>query len=71
MNLSEIPQSLKQQPCKCVLCDCCRGQGTMRVDDWSQASGYYLETCYECHGSGITEECDRCMQIGELCHDQF
>jgi hypothetical protein len=67
---------LNKLPCKCVACDWCHGNGTIRVnydplgrlipdsgiDDLSE-----LETCDQCHG-GIVEVCERCMEIEEIEH---
>lgn len=68
-GLSSVPESLLKQPCKCVTCGQCMGNGNMRIGDWRQSEGYDLETCDECRGSGIVEECDRCMQIGEIINE--
>jgi hypothetical protein len=54
--------------CACVACEECGGSGHV----WRSFSGKYLgnhrcddldelETCEECHGSGITEMCDGCQ----------
>jgi hypothetical protein len=63
--------------CRCVSCGECRGSGTVwfafggreylgngRRDDLDE-----METCHECRGSGISEECDRCQLLRELDDD--
>ena len=55
--------------CTCIPCSECDGTGTV----WYSFSGEYLgkhrcddldelETCSECHGSGISELCDECAE---------
>ena len=54
--------------CKCVSCPECGGSGTV----WRSFSGKYMghhrcddldqmEGCDVCGGSGISEECDECL----------
>lgn len=60
----EIPESLKalyKEPCTCVICFDCRGSGDSDLDNFDGA-----DQCFMCHGSGIIEECQRCMDIAEL-----
>lgn len=55
--------------CKCEPCQECNGSGHV----WFAFGGQYLgrhrcddmdelETCPECHGSGISEMCDECTE---------
>ena len=55
-----------EMECRCVRCPNCRGLGTVRVDDRSQPSGWDLDTCDECRGSGVTEYCENCEYEEEL-----
>ena len=57
--------------CTCTPGSMCRGLGTMRVDEPSQPSGWDLETCDECSGSGIVEECDYCHDAREADEEQL
>jgi len=55
--------------CKCISCQECKGSGAV----WRAFNGEYLgsttcddldeiETCDECKGTGISEECEECQQ---------
>jgi DnaJ-class molecular chaperone len=46
--------------CTCISCPECHGQGTVEVQDKTQPSGWDLETCRECRGSGVSERCADC-----------
>jgi hypothetical protein len=65
--------------CRCVRCSECNGTGTVWFSFGSPAygGGQYLgshrsddmdemETCDECRGSGISEECDTCSFQREI-----
>ena len=69
-DLSVARKSLENQPCTCVSCSFCNGLGTYRVDtnSWPE---YDLETCDECHGSGIVETCNRCQELIEMDYDEL
>jgi DnaJ-class molecular chaperone len=65
-------QKLEAEPCECVSCAECHGSGTIFVD----LRGHYVgagmrddmdepESCDGCRGSGIIEECDRCMTLDD------
>jgi len=56
---------LKELPCACVFCGSCNGSGHIQADDNSQPEGWSLETCEECNG-GVSEVCERCLEIEEL-----
>lgn len=58
--------------CSCTPCQECDGSGRV----WFAFDGTYLrrhrcddmdemETCEECHGSGIDEMCDECRDLQE------
>lgn len=49
--------------CQCVRCGTCKGFGS--IHDPFDYSGYPDERCMDCDGSGLTEECDECMQARE------
>jgi hypothetical protein len=54
--------------CKCVSCVTCRGSGhTWRWDEL--ICGEESERCEDCDGSGLTEECDECMDAREREND--
>jgi DnaJ-class molecular chaperone len=61
-----FPEALLKQPCKCVYCADCRGQGEIRV----RMSDIYNDDdflrCDTCSGHGITEQCDRCHMMDEI-----
>ena len=75
---------LGEERCTCVRCGECNGSGNVwftfgralyggheylgsrRCDDLDE-----METCDECNGSGITEECDRCALLREIEEDQL
>jgi hypothetical protein len=62
---------VEKEPCRCIRCDMCAGQGNCRVDfDGRPTDGlddlYNLETCEDCGGSGITDTCDRCSLLADL-----
>lgn len=52
-------------PCTCTTCPECFGSATVRRPDRTSPDGYELETCEECNGSGIVEECDHCRTLRE------
>ena len=56
---------LKKRPCTCVLCGDCNGTGDIQVDDKFQPEGWDLETCEQCDG-GISEVCERCLELDEI-----
>lgn len=63
-----------QAVCRCVSCSQCGGRGTMAVDMRGRVVSFYddlcdLETCDECCGSGIVEECDYCRDQREQDED--
>lgn len=60
-------QELYDRPCTCVRCGTCNGIGS--IDDPFDYSGTYPRTCEDCDGSGMTEVCERCMDIEELERD--
>ena len=68
--MSAARRALENWPCTCVLCSSCDGQGTYRVDtnSWPEDD---LETCDECHGSGIVETCERCQELIEMEYDEL
>lgn len=53
--------------CRCSSCSMCGGRGTIRVECSAHFSpdGYELESCDECGGSGIADECDYCYDLRE------
>jgi DnaJ-class molecular chaperone len=63
--MSDIAKVLSE-PCRCVWCSFCHGQGHVRIADWGSPDEYDTETCDECHGHGIVEKCDRCQLLDEL-----
>jgi DnaJ-class molecular chaperone len=76
MNLKEAIAVESTKPCHCVRCSLCRGSGSV----WFDLDGNYLgqvhcddmdemETCDECGGSGIVEECERCEMLSQMHED--
>ena len=72
----------KEQTCRCVRCGECNGTGTVWFTFGSAlyGGGQYLgssrcddldemETCGECRGSGISEECENCADHREMEQD--
>lgn len=56
--------------CTCIRCVSCKGFGYFWDEfDYSE-TGQFHETCEDCGGAGITEECDRCMAIAEEEEDE-
>jgi len=51
------------EPCHCVRCGECGGNGNVRVDGLAD---FDLEPCEGCGGSGITEICDRCQLLKDF-----
>ena len=49
---------LNKKPCTCVPCGYCNGTGNIQ-ESWD------LETCEQCDG-GISEVCERCLELDEL-----
>lgn len=50
---------LEAEPCECVRCPDCNGNGHV-MSDWDDFID--IEPCGMCRG-GIVEECDRCMDL--------
>ena len=72
--IREAIKRLNERPCLCVSCAECRGTGNMAVnyDALGRFESYGafddsfdLESCDWCSG-GITEMCERCMEMEEL-----
>ena len=63
-------RDLAGQPCTCVRCPDCLGNGNTRrsYDSWPE---FELENCDTCGGSGVTETCERCQWLEELEHDEL
>jgi hypothetical protein len=67
---------LLASPCRCISCPDCGGRGSM----WRTLDGKYhvnrcndmgdLETCDSCWGSGISETCDRCIELEQIDRDE-
>lgn len=56
-------RALYAQPCKCVRCGTCGGSGNI----WVEYLGVdELERCPDDCENGLSEVCDRCMDIEEL-----
>jgi len=70
MSVEDEIAKLNAEPCTCVRCSFCGGSGTVRLetDSWPE---WDLDTCDECQGSGIVEDCDRCLFLSELEHDDL
>lgn len=52
-------------PCRCVWCGGCSGSGRVEVP----TNGYpewELESCTECGGTGVSEQCAHCDLLEEL-----
>lgn len=80
MSNEQVPS---EERCTCVSCGECRGSGTVWFSFGSPryGGGIYLgsgrcddmdemETCSECQGSGISQECDNCAFRRELEQDE-
>ena len=67
---SQLYEALKKEPCKCVRCDFCRGSGRMTVESLGYPEDD-LESCDECHGSGLSEVCERCQEMQEIEYDEL
>lgn len=48
--------------CACIRCDTCKGLGNVCMDDPQASEGWDLETCPDCHGTGISEKCEECQE---------
>jgi hypothetical protein len=66
----EWVEQLEKQPCTCERCCMCEGTGGYYVDSRGRFQGVHrsddmedLETCEFCGGSGVTDECSRCMDL--------
>lgn len=66
MNTKEYLASLYAKPCECVRCGSCSGGYNFDPFDYMSDG---MELCMDCDGSGLTEECDRCMEITEIEND--
>lgn len=56
--------------CSCSSCSMCNGRGSYSVDSRGRFVPhgddlYDLETCEECGGSGMSYECDYCLDQRE------
>lgn len=60
---------LKASPCTCERCCMCNGSGRMRVPTGGYPE-WDLESCDECRGTGITDDCARCMDLHEFTHEE-
>ncbi len=65
-NYQRERESILKTPCSCVRCAGCMGQGLRWFPYPEQWPEDDLETCSECHGSGIAEQCTRCNDLDEL-----
>lgn len=60
------------EPCRCVACPYCGGNGPYWVDMGAHYGQHRsddldeMEYCEECGGSGVVETCDRCQLLKEL-----
>lgn len=75
MPMTEEMEKVAAEPCHCVSCGECDGNGRI----WLDFSGRYLgnhrrddldqmDSCDSCGGSGIVETCSRCELLDELEH---
>lgn len=55
--------ALYAEPCQCVSCGDCGGSGKIWVEQFGIEEP---ERCDTCDGSGLTEVCQRCMDIEEI-----
>lgn len=60
--------------CRCVSCAACQGRGHHYVDLHGHVVDCFddlcdLESCEDCGGTGITEECDTCREAWEQDQD--
>ena len=62
---AEARAALLAEPCHCVLCHVCRGQGSIYVDRMGIDMGEF-EECWSCYGDGIDEKCGRCQVLEEM-----
>ena len=64
---------LEAKPCECASCSFCKGLGHIWAEydgrgrylgkGWPDDPMSEMETCEECHGSGVSEECERCVEL--------
>jgi hypothetical protein len=56
--------------CTCITCSGCAGLGFVMV-----STGWYPEdepeSCQECRGSGISEECPECLLMDEMAEETW
>ena len=56
-------EKLKTLPCKCIVCGSCNGTGIVELRGPEYFEDH--ERCEDCDG-GISETCERCMEMEEL-----
>ena len=66
---SEYIEKLKAQPCTCERCCMCNGTGLLRAPTGGYPE-WDLESCDECRGTRITDDCARCMDLYEAQHEE-
>lgn len=57
---------LRGQPCTCVRCGDCNGQGRLMIESNLGYPQDEPECCEQCDGTGFVESCDRCDLLAEL-----
>lgn len=65
----EEVKRLNATPCTCERCCMCNGSGRLRVPTGGYPE-WDLESCDDCRGTGITDDCARCMDLYELTHEE-
>ena len=67
MTLKEEKQKLLTEPCHCIRCHDCGGNGTVWVDTFDYPEED-LDICPMCD-SGIVEVCFRCRELEDMDDD--
>jgi DnaJ-class molecular chaperone len=64
-DVAAAKAELQMRPCTCTRCKTCRGSGRVRGESWSDEMDQ-SDPCSNCSGSGILEDCDRCLELRAL-----
>jgi DnaJ-class molecular chaperone len=53
-------EAWKAQPCQCVICHGCSGEGRISISQLD------TEICDECDGNRVIQPCERCLALEEM-----
>ena len=65
-SMADARAALLAEPCKCVWCHVCRGQGSIYIEDRMGLDMGDFEECWSCHGDGREEMCSRCEALESM-----